>query len=131
MFMNECGMLTAIDKTVKFRSLVPMNTKQNKEYYRALNAILRHYNQAGFMIKTIHCDGEYKAMMDQVRDDLDIVMNYTNGSDHVPEAGETTKPSRRESGQHTEQESLTKNQSHTSLNTWPESRKTMRWMQKK
>ena len=33
MFMNECGMLTAIDKTVKFRSLVPMNTKQNKEYY--------------------------------------------------------------------------------------------------
>ena len=33
MFMNECGMLTAIDKTIKFRSLVPMNTKQNKEYY--------------------------------------------------------------------------------------------------
>ena len=30
MFVNECGMLTAIDKTVKFRSLVPMNTKQNK-----------------------------------------------------------------------------------------------------
>ena len=86
MFMNECGMLTAIDKTVKFRSLVPMNTKQNKEYYQALDAILRHYNQAGFVIKTIHCDGEYKAMMDQVRDDLDVVMNYTNASDHVPEA---------------------------------------------
>ena len=86
MFLNECSMLTAIDKTVKFRSLVPMNTKQNKEYYRALDAILRHYNQAGFMIKTIHCDGEYKAMMDQVQDDLDIVMNYTNASDHVPKA---------------------------------------------
>ena len=63
-----------------------MNTKQNKEYYRALDAILRHYNQASFVIKTIHCDGEYKAMMDQVRDDLDVVMNYTNASDHVPEA---------------------------------------------
>ena len=47
---------------------------------------MRHYNQAGFVIKTIHCDGEYKAMMDQVRDDLDVVMNYTNASDHVPEA---------------------------------------------
>ena len=86
MFVNECGMLTAIDKTIKFMSLVQMKTKQNKEYYRALNAILRHYNQAGFVIKTIHCDGEYKAMMDQVRDDLDVVMNYTNASDHVPEA---------------------------------------------
>ena len=62
MFMNKCGMLTTIDKTVKFRSLVPMKTKQDKEYYRALDAILRHYNQAGFVIKTIHCDGEYKAM---------------------------------------------------------------------
>ena len=33
MFVNECGMLTAIDKTIKFMSLVPMKTKQNKEYY--------------------------------------------------------------------------------------------------
>ena len=33
MFMNKFCMLTAIDRTVKFRSLVPMNTKQNKEYY--------------------------------------------------------------------------------------------------
>ena len=81
MFQNECGILTAIDQTIKFRSLVPMITKQNKEYYQALDAILHHYNQAGFMIKSIHCDGEYKAMMDQVRDDLDVVMNYTNAND--------------------------------------------------
>ena len=63
-----------------------MNTKQNKEYYQALDAILCHYNQAGFMIKAIPCDGEYKVMMDQVRDDLDVVMNYTNANNHVPEA---------------------------------------------
>jgi hypothetical protein len=44
MYMNECGMLTAIDRTIMFRSLVPMNTKQHVEYYRALNQILRHYN---------------------------------------------------------------------------------------
>ena len=62
-----------------------MNTKQNKEYYLALDTILHHYNQAGFVIKTIHCNGEYKGMMDQVQDDLDVVMNYTNASNHVPE----------------------------------------------
>jgi hypothetical protein len=58
MYVAECGMLTAIDRTIKFQSLVPMNTKQHIEYYRALNQILRHYNQAGFMIRTIHCNGE-------------------------------------------------------------------------
>ena len=86
MFVNKCGMLTAIDGTIKFRSLVLMNTKQNKEYYQALDAIRHHYHQAGFMIKAIHCDGEYRVRMEQVQNDLDVVMNYTNANDHVPEA---------------------------------------------
>ena len=77
-----------------------MNTKQNKEYYQALDAILHHYNQAGFLIKTIHCNGAYKVMMDQVRDYLDVVMNYTNAKDHMyPKPSETTGPLKRESGQ--------------------------------
>jgi hypothetical protein len=86
MYVNECGMLTAIDRTIKFRSLVPMNTKQHEEYYRALDQILRHYNNAGFVITTIHCDGEYRGMMDEVKDGLNIEMNFTNAQDHVPEA---------------------------------------------
>ncbi len=86
MYANECGMLTAIDRTIKFRSLVPMKTKQHDEYYRALDQILRHYNQAGFVIQTIHCDGEFRGMMEKVDDDLDVKMNFTNAQDHVPEA---------------------------------------------
>jgi predicted RNA-binding protein len=86
MDVNECGMLTAIDRTIKFQSLVPMNTRQHKEYYRALNQILRHYNQTGFVIKAIHCDGEFRSMMERVNDDLDVNMNFTNAQDHMPEA---------------------------------------------
>ena len=86
MYVNKCGMLTAIDRTIKFRSLVPMNTKRHDEYYRALDSILRHYNQAGFVIRTIHCDGEFRGMMEKVDDDLDVKMNFTNAQDHVPEA---------------------------------------------
>jgi hypothetical protein len=37
MYVNECGMLTTINRTIKFRSLVPMNTKQHVKYYRALD----------------------------------------------------------------------------------------------
>jgi hypothetical protein len=86
MFINSEGMLTAIDRTIKFRSLVPIDSKQKDEYYRALDVILRKYNSAGFMIKMIHCDGEYRSMMDDVKDNLDVEMNYANAFDHVPEA---------------------------------------------
>ena len=80
MYVNECGMLTAIDRTIKFRSLVPMETKLHEEYNRALDLILRHYNSAGFMVKTIHCDGEYRGMMNKVKDDLDV--NNNNSIDY-------------------------------------------------
>jgi hypothetical protein len=86
MYVSECGLLSAIDKTIKFRSLVPMDTKNHKEYYRAIDQILQHYNNAGFVITTIHCDGEYRGMMNKVKDDLNIEMNFTNTQDHVPEA---------------------------------------------
>jgi hypothetical protein len=86
MDVNESGMLTAIDRTIKFRSLVPMNTKQHVEYYRALDQILRYYDRAGFVIRTIHCDGEFRGMMEKVKDDLDVDMNFANAQDHVPEA---------------------------------------------
>ena len=86
MYVNEVGMLTTIDRTVKFRSVVPIASRTHEEYYRALDQVLRHYNRAGFKIKTIHCDGEYRSMMDKVSDDLDVEMNFTNAQDHVPEA---------------------------------------------
>ena len=57
MYVNECGMLTAIDRTIKFQNLVPMNIRLHEEYYRALDQILQHYNQAGFVIQEIHCNG--------------------------------------------------------------------------
>jgi hypothetical protein len=86
MDVNECGMLITIDQTIKFRSLVPMNTKQHVEYYRALDQILRHYNRAGFVIRMIHCNGEFCGLMKKVEDNLDVNMNFTNAQDYVPEA---------------------------------------------
>jgi hypothetical protein len=48
--------------------------------------VLRVYNSAGFHIKTIHCDGEFSATMEKVKDNLGVRMNFTNALDHVPEA---------------------------------------------
>jgi hypothetical protein len=63
-----------------------MNTKQHVKYYRALDQILRHYNRAGFVIRTIHYDGEFRGMLMEKVGDLDVDMNFTNAQDHVPEA---------------------------------------------
>jgi hypothetical protein len=74
------------NRTIKYQSLIPIQTRHHDEYYKALDEILRYYNNAGFGIKEIHCDGEYHGMMNKVKDDLDVKMNFTNAKDHVPEA---------------------------------------------
>ena len=79
-------MLTAIDRPIRFRSVVPIDAKTQDGYYKALNVFFHQYKKGGFVIKTIYCDREYRAMMNKVSDDLDVVMNYTNASNHVPEA---------------------------------------------
>ena len=86
MFINKEIFLTTIDKSIKFRSLIPMASKSSDEYYKAIDVIMRHYNKADFRIKRIECDREYTALMDPVQDNLDVQMNYTNTNDHVPEA---------------------------------------------
>ena len=40
----------------------------------------------GFYIQLIHCDGEYKFLIDPIRDKLNAEMNFANPGDHVPEA---------------------------------------------
>jgi hypothetical protein len=65
--------------------------RTHDEYYCVLDKILRLYNGAGFVIKTIHCDGEFHALMERVKDDLGVRMNITNALDHVPEAEQNNR----------------------------------------
>ena len=74
MFVNECGMLTAIDRSIQFQSVVPIDTKTQDDYYKAaLDGIFCQYNKGRFVAKTIYGDREYRTMMNKVSDDLDIV----------------------------------------------------------
>jgi hypothetical protein len=86
MYVNGMPMLTGIDRSIRYRGLVPMTSRVSGELYRALDAILRAYNKRGYRVKTINCDGEFRTMMNEVNDDLEIEMNYTSKGEHVPEA---------------------------------------------
>jgi hypothetical protein len=86
MYVNGMPMMTCIDQSIRFRSLVPLESRVASELYRVLDVILRAYNKRGYQIKTINCDGEFRTLMNKVHDNLDIDMNYTSKGEHVPEA---------------------------------------------
>ena len=86
MFVSGIPFFTSVDRTLKFRAAVEMKNRSSDELFKALDAVLRVYNKAGYNIKSIHCDQEFKHLMDRVSDELDVEMNYTTTNEHVPEA---------------------------------------------
>ena len=47
MFINGIPMLTCIDRSLHFRSLVPMENRPSATIYDALDKVLRHYRTGG------------------------------------------------------------------------------------
>ena len=86
MFVNGKPTLTGIDRSVKYRSSVPLDSRTTPVLYSAVDKILRFYNGASFRIKQINCDQEFKPLMDPIKDEMEVDMNYANAQDHEPTA---------------------------------------------
>ena len=86
MLVNGMPMLTSIYHSIHFLSLVPLINRMAPELYSCLNTIFHHYNDGGYSVKHIHCDQEFKPIMKEVEDTLDVKMNYTITDEHVPKA---------------------------------------------
>ena len=86
MFVRGIPFLTTIDKTICFRAAVPLNYHKSKEVYKALDSILCHCSDTGYFFKHIHCDQEFRSMMDYVADELNVKMTRASTGEHVPEA---------------------------------------------
>ena len=65
MFINNCVFLTAIDKSIPFRSCASLPSKASRHWATALKLLMRKYNQAGFF-KLIRADNEIKETMEGV-----------------------------------------------------------------
>ena len=86
MYVNGMPFLTTIDKTISYRSVIPLQDRSKKHLYNAIDKVTRLYNSARHSISVIHIDEEFKHLMEAVKDDMDVDMNYTNAQDHVPQA---------------------------------------------
>ena len=79
-------MLTSINDKICNRSLVPLASREANNIYDALDVIMRSYNHAGMMVQTIHSNRKFKAIMNDVKDNMDVDMEHPAAGDHVPQA---------------------------------------------
>jgi hypothetical protein len=76
MYVNGMPMLTGIDRSIRFRGLELLTSRDSSELHNAaLDVILQAYHKQGYTIKTINCDGEFRTVMNEVNDTLEIKMN--------------------------------------------------------
>ena len=86
MYVKNISMVTVIYRSLRYRILVTLTSRVVEELYQAINVFFRNYNKAGFMITDINYYDEFKTMVDEVNDKLNIPMKYTSKGEHVPEA---------------------------------------------
>ncbi|CAJ1953169.1 unnamed protein product [Cylindrotheca closterium] len=84
MFINNVAFFVSIDKAIKFRFSTELKDWTKDAIYKSIDEILRIYNHAEFRIKTIYCDNEFKPVFDDVKDNLDVTMNYAAPGKHEP-----------------------------------------------
>jgi hypothetical protein len=91
MFVNDMPMLTGIDRSIRFRALIALDDRSEKSIFKGIDSIFRLYHKAGFRIRHIYCDQEFRTMMDKVSDKLGIDMNYATASEHVSDAEQNNR----------------------------------------
>ena len=86
MYINGVGFMTAIDRTIKYKSVEYVESKHASSYLKALSVIANQYNKAGYYVYMLYCDQEFKSLLQDAWEQLEITINYTNTEDHVGEA---------------------------------------------
>ena len=86
MYVKGLVFLNTIGHPIFYRKVVAIENNSHEEYYNKLDKILKMYYNGSTIVKTLHCDGKYKSMMDPVSDGMNITMAYSNPGNHVLQA---------------------------------------------
>jgi hypothetical protein len=73
--------------------------KSINNYRAALHEVFKIYNKAGFYVKEIRCDNEFKPLQGILQETYRISVNFANPQEHVPK-NETIESSKKELEQH-------------------------------
>ena len=88
MKVNEVDFLTTISKRIKYRTAAMVSSTKMKSYKPVLDKVIGMYNKAGFHVAIIHCDNEFRPLIEKYENDpnCDIVGNYSAAHAHQPDA---------------------------------------------
>jgi len=84
--INGIPFLGTVSRNILYRTCKDIKNQTCDAYRSALDNVFRIYNLAGFCIKAIHCDNEFRPLMDPLSTDYEVSMNYASAQEHVPEA---------------------------------------------
>ena len=86
LFVDRALFLVAIDRHIKFCSAVPIKDRSAEKVLQALDIILGHYNQEGYLITMLHCDGEFISLIGEALENVEnMEVNFAAPTDHVPD----------------------------------------------
>ena len=86
MFVQGQVFLMSINTTMQCRLATHLNNQSARELYSGLDRILRNYNTAGYTIGHIHCNQEFRPILEEVCDKMNIQLHCPPTGNHVPEA---------------------------------------------
>ena len=84
--------MTAIDRSIRYRSIVEITSNNNDEaLLSALDLIIQKYVKADYFVAVVYCDREFKSIVQDAYNRLDVVINCSNTNDHVAEAEQNNR----------------------------------------
>lgn len=86
MKVNGLSFLTTVSRNLQYRTAQYVKHQTVQVYRELLGQVFRVYNTGGFQVKTIRCDNEFRPLFEPLADEFDVVMNFANAQEHVPEA---------------------------------------------
>ncbi|KAG7337588.1 hypothetical protein IV203_020412 [Nitzschia inconspicua] len=87
LFVNSMPFLATISHNIKYRTCNFVPSRRMMDYRSVLAKVVLLYTNAGFTIKMIHADSEYRAVLEYFKNSSNkIDYNLATANEHVPQA---------------------------------------------
>ena len=86
MKINGIPFLTTISKNIKYRTAEWILNQTPEAYRSVLENVFKIYNYAGFKVKNIYCDNEFRPLTKELAEKFEIYIKFSNPQEHVPDA---------------------------------------------
>ena len=86
MYIDGVGLMTAVDRSIRYRSIVEVTENDSDAYLSAHDYIIQKYVKADYFVAVVYCDREFKSLIQEAYNRLDVIINCSNTNDHVAEA---------------------------------------------